>query len=146
MKREPSKESKSRKMEAFFSHHTTCYRVEVIPTLYCGSHECIYVQFNKFTEEKIHQGPLTNVLNLAHKFLHNRLLEGYTKRNIICIYSYTVLLLVTVDHRSETEQPFSIIFQISYFHDLFKKFLRNKSYSIWSKNNVSPNSENKYLI
>lgn len=63
---------------------------------------------------------------LAHKFLHNRLLEGYTERNIICIYSYSVPLLATVDLRSEAERHFYIIFQISYFYYGLKKNLRKK--------------------
>lgn len=39
VKRELSRESRSREMEAFFFHHMTCYSVKVIPTLHCGSHE-----------------------------------------------------------------------------------------------------------
>lgn len=77
--RETRKDSKSREKEAFFffpSHHMLQRR----------SNECTYVQLNKFTEGKIHQGPLTNVFPLAHKFPHNRLLEGYTEGNM-CIHS-----------------------------------------------------------
>lgn len=77
-----------------------------------GSNECTYVQLNKFTEGKIHQGPLTNVFPLAHKFPFNRLLEGYIEGNM-CIHSYTIPLPATVDHRSETEQPF--LYQFSNF-------------------------------
>lgn len=70
-----------------------------------GSNACTYVQLNKFTEGKIHQGPLTNVFPLAHKFPCNRLLEGYIEGNM-CIHSYTIPVPATVHHRSESEQPF----------------------------------------